>query len=504
MEQIVTALARLTVNEACAIEYSPTSLPLKASRSGVCENLDSDLLLSSLATATGATQTALELSWRQVFCAVDQLADQLAAQGIRPGDGIGLIGKNSLPQLLLYLAGLSLGARVMAVNPQFPAEKIERLFQQNHIGYYFSPCTAAFSCRRIVLNALGFEADYRRQTALLWQRGYSMTLTSGSGGEPKAVVHDIRAHWQNALGVNEFLAFTHDNAWLLSLPLYHVSGQGIVWRWLGAAACLHFGAADFYQAIGKVSHVSLVPTQLQRYLDYLSDRNLPPQTVRTEAILLGGAHIDPELCRRAYAAGLKTFSGYGMTEMASTVFVRRNDPQQAEVRLLRGRELCIRDGEIWLRGAGLAAGYWQQGKIMPLLNAEGWYQTKDRGHWQNGELQVLGRIDNLFISGGENIQPEEIESVLQQFPLIEQVVVLPLADMEFGARPVAMLRFNQPFSTVLVAQVRSWLQTRIERFKQPIAYYPLPRNDDPNQIKISRKRLLQDLQQQLQSTQPSE
>lgn len=501
MNEIIQHFSSLASEKCCAIDY-----PIeKASEA------EPDLLLSLIlfdSPKIPAQTTALQLSWQQVFNAIDQLADQLAAQGIQAGDGIGLIGKNSLLQLLLYLAGLSLGARVMAINPQFPTEKIKRVFQQNQIRYAFSPTKLSLNAQAISLETLDLSVDYLRQTALLWQQGYTMTLTSGSSGEPKAVVHDIAAHWQNAQGVNQFLQFDRTKSWLLSLPLYHVSGQGIVWRWLSAAACLHFSGKDFYQAVGKASHVSLVPTQLQRYLDYLAlsqpTQSAVTASMRTEAVLLGGAHIDPALCRRAHALGLNTFSGYGMTEMASTVFVRKNAPQKSEVRLLQGRELCIRDGEIWLRGAGLAQGYWQQGKIVPLLNSEGWYQTKDRGEWQNGELKVLGRVDNLFISGGENIQPEEIESVLQQCRLIEQAVVVPLADAEFGARPVAMVRFEQPFSAELVQQVRSWLQPKIERFKQPIAYYPLPLSDDPNQIKISRKQLLQDLQQQLQPMQLSE
>ena len=65
--------------------------------------------------------------------------------------------------------------------------------------------------------------------------------------------------------------------------------------------------------------------------------------------------------------------------------------------------------EVWLKGAGLAMGYWRNGCVDPLTNAEGWFQTKDKGQWLDNELVIQGRLDNMFISGGENIQPEEIE-----------------------------------------------------------------------------------------------
>ena len=79
-----------------------------------------------------------------------------------------------------------------------------------------------------------------------------MTLTSGSTGLPKAVVHNVSAHLANAEGVCALMNFGKDQSWLLSLPIYHVSGQGIVWRWLYAGATLVLPKEDFYQSIGEV------------------------------------------------------------------------------------------------------------------------------------------------------------------------------------------------------------------------------------------------------------
>ncbi|TNH05822.1 o-succinylbenzoate--CoA ligase [Testudinibacter sp. TR-2022] len=525
MGDVILSLAELAQQKRGAIYYPLDNIRFgeasvnKASLDKASQELDSDLLLLSLLPKAATGTTALEWNWQQVFALIDCLADELAAQGVSCQQGLALIGKNSLSQLLLYLAGLSLGARLMVINPQFPAEKTARILSQNQLDFYCSAmplpvfeaqadkAQSRYLSNQGLASAVSeiisaeYDKNYQRVTPRLWQQALTMTLTSGSGGEPKAVVHDLAAHWQNALGVNEFLAFDSSKSWLLSLPLYHVSGQGIVWRWLSAAAELHFSGIDFYRSIGRATHVSLVPTQLQRYLAYLEQASkiqksaVEHQLAATEAVLLGGAPIDPTLCTQAQAAGLSTFSGYGMTEMASTVFVCQNDRKQPQVRLLRGRELCIREQEIWLRGAGLAQGYWRDGKIVPLLNPEGWYQTKDRGQWHNGNLTVLGRLDNQFISGGENIQPEEIERVLQQYSEIEQAVVLPWVDAEFGYRPVAMVKFKQPFSAQLVGKVRLWLQDKLERFKQPIAYYPLPLEAGLQQMKVARRSLLQALQQ---------
>ena len=328
-------------------------------------------------------------------------------------------------------------------------------------------------------------------------KALTMTLTSGSTGMPKAVVHEMQAHLDNARGVCELMRFDFNCAWLLSLPLYHVSGQGVVWRWLLQGAELHLPGSDFYDSALRVTHASFVPTQLQRFLLYVKEK--PVANFKLQHILLGGTQIPTDLTKQLNKLGIQSYTGYGMTETASTVFAKKSDGKPGVGQLLNGREYCLIDDEIWLRGAGLGLGYWQNGKIEPLVNSQGWLQTKDKGRLINGELQILGRLDNMFISGGENIQPEEIEQLIQQFVGVEQVFVLPLNEAEFGQRPVAMIKFasdvNSDFFQSAVNSLRVWLSDKIEKFKQPIAYYPL--NDEmlrQGGIKVSRQLLKTELQ----------
>ncbi|MFE8730207.1 2-succinylbenzoate-CoA ligase, partial [Aeromonas hydrophila] len=91
---------------------------------------------------------------------------------------------------------------------------------------------------------------------------------------------------------------------------------------------------------------------------------------------------------------------------------------------LPGREVCIREQEICVRGATLFAGYYRDGTLELSLDGDGWFHTRDKGHFsENGELVVEGRLDNLFISGGENIQPETIEQRLVDHPAVAQALV---------------------------------------------------------------------------------
>ena len=435
-----------------------------------------------------ANQVALRNSqgdpftWAELAEKINHVEAFLLQQGVTAQSAVAFCGKNSEQILFLYLAVIQLGAKILGINPAFPQEKREGLCQVYGVDF----CYQTEDIHYLATKALPeHNADFTKAA--------TMTLTSGSTGLPKAVVHNVSAHLANAEGICALMNFGKDQSWLLSLPLYHVSGQGIVWRWLYVGATLILPKEDFYQSIGEVSHVSLVPTQLQRWFDYLVEH---PQPIQTQAVLLGGTQIPVILTRALSELGIRSYSGYGMTEMASTAFAKQSDGKIGVGQPLLGREFKFVNEEVWLKGVGLAMGYWRDGWVDPLTNAEGWFQTKDKGQWLDNELVIQGRLDNMFISGGENIQPEEIEKVIAQSDLVKQVFVLPKYDEEFGHRPVAIVEFHTSFNESAVESLNVFLQGRLERFKQPIAYYELPTNLIQGAIKISRKALADWLSQQ--------
>ena len=423
-------------------------------------------------------------NWAQVAEKVNQTVSFLQSEGVNPESAVAFVGKNTENILFLYLATIQLGAKILGINPAFPQEKIEELCEIHQIDFcFYDEDLRDFPIADVVIQ----KADFFRPA--------TMTLTSGSTGLPKAVVHNVQAHLDNAKGVCELMKFDSTHSWLLSLPLYHVSGQGIVWRWLCCGAELHFPKTDFYASLLEATHVSLVPTQLQRLLDYLQEN--PSISFSTRHILLGGAHIPTELTQKMVKYGIETYSGYGMTEMASTVLAKKSDEKRGVGQPLLGREYRLVNDEVWLKGAGLAMGYWKERQIFPLTNSDGWLQTKDKGILQKGELVIIGRLDNMFISGGENIQPEEIEQVILKNAMVKQVFVLPKADHEFGYRPVAIVALNEPFNQSAVEKLTEFLQDKLARFKQPIAYYELPVDLSTGAIKISRKVLADWLAKQI-------
>lgn len=431
----------------------------------------------------GASKTALRLndsslSWQALCQQLDGLAAGFYAQGVREGDGVMLRATNGPQTLLAWLALLQCGARVLPVNPQLPDTLLTTLLPSLGLRHALMLEEGNLTAD---LNALHLQT-LTTAYAVDWQpdRQASMTLTSGSTGLPKAAVHSGRAHLASAEGVLSLIPYAGDDDWLLSLPLYHVSGQGILWRWLCAGARMTVrDRQPLERALAGCTHASLVPTQLWRLLNEKADISL-------KAVLLGGAAIPVALTREAQVREIRCFCGYGLTEFASTVCAKEADSEADVGVVLPGRELRIVEGEVWLRAQSMAAGYWRDGELVPLVNEQGWFATRDRGDIRDGKLTIIGRMDNLFFSGGEGVQPEEVERVLAAHPRIRQSFIVPLDDAEFGQRPVAVLDAE---ASLDLSELTAWARARLAGFQQPVRWLPLPESLKNGGIKISRRAL---------------
>ncbi|MEZ2694802.1 o-succinylbenzoate--CoA ligase, partial [Hafnia alvei] len=337
------------------------------------------------------------VSWRALSQKIGQLASSFMHQGVTSDAIVAVRGKNSAELLLAYLAVLQCGARVLPLNPQLPDLLLSELLPQLNVDYGYNP-DAEFRWPNGIAVLSASTGDPVELPSWQAQRLATLTLTSGSTGMPKAAAHSFQAHLSSAAGVLSLMPFVQEDSWLLSLPLFHVSGQGIVWRWLLAGASLAVrNMHPLDDALRGCTHASLVPTQLWRLL------NQPGTSLTLKDVLLGGAMIPVDLTEQAEARGIRCWCGYGLTEMASTVCAKRANALPGVGLPLSGRELMLADGEILLRGDNMASGYWRDGHLFPLADADGWFHTRDRGEMQNGELRIICRLDNLFFSGGEGI-----------------------------------------------------------------------------------------------------
>ncbi|MCC8380153.1 o-succinylbenzoate--CoA ligase [Xenorhabdus sp. PB30.3] len=431
------------------------------------------------------------LTWQQLATKINTIADCFRQQGVSEGSGVILRGKNSTDLLLCYLGALQCGARVLPLNPQLPESLLVELLPRLKMAFVADFTDSPSSV--IQATELNWQTKFTVTSGkyvawdlISWDkhRPVSMILTSGSSGLPKAVVHSMEGHFSSAKGVLSRIDFSSHDRWLLSLPLYHVSGQGILWRWLlkGAVLVLE-DMRSLDRALSGCTHASLVPTQLWRWL---SQPHEYKQTLKD--VLLGGAMIPQELVQQAGTLGIRCWCGYGLTEMASTVCAKRADGLPGVGTPLPGKEIRLQDDEIQIRADSIAMGYWSDGKLQPLLNENGWFSTRDRGVFERDELCILGRLDNQFFSGGEGIQPEDIERIINQHPEIQQSFVVPVPDPEFGHRPVMVIETNSPKLTTTLA---SWLSDKLASFQQPVACYLLPEQLKNDGIKIPRQQVKQ-------------
>lgn len=363
---------------------------------------------------------------------------------------------------------------------------------RGHTGGLRADC---WSSDDLITESTGLEA-----APITYARDHPATVlfTSGSTGTPKAAVHTVGNHYYSACGSNQNIAVEVGDRWLLALPMYHVGGLGVVWRCLlgGGTVVIPSRSQNVSTVLRDevVTHVSLVSTQFQRVLEHVPT---PPPSLK--AVLLGGSAIPPILLDRAWKAGWPIHTTYGMTEMTSQVTTTPPNAARAvwrsAGRVLPYRTLKIaEDGEILVAGPTLFAGYIEDsGEIDPAVDPDGWYHTRDVG-WvdDQGLLHVVGRKDRLFISGGENIQPEEVEAALLACAGVRRAVVVPVPDEEYGMRPVAFVDGPSPNG---FSQILDELTSVLPRFKLPDAIYPWP-DDAIKGMKVDRDLLRQLAQEQ--------
>jgi len=317
-----------------------------------------------------------------------------------------------------------------------------------------------------------------------------MIFTSGSTGNPKAAVLSLRNHIENARLSNANIPLAPGDTWLLSLPMHHVAGFGVLFRCLvaGATIALPEPGAPLACAIetSGATHISLVARQLAQVLD------AGARLGGLKAILLGGSAIPAPLIDRALAAGLPIHTSYGMTETASQIAATPPGATRAQL-ASSGRPLAAdavridEGGRIQVAGPTRFMGYWRDGALESPFDDAGWFTTSDCGYLDiEGFLHVTGRKDNVFIAGGENIQPEEIERALCALPGIMQAIVVPLAHPEFGATPVAFVACSGALDA---AKISDALLRVLPRFKVPRHFYCWPGEHAEGGMKVSRAAL---------------
>jgi len=438
------------------------------------------------------------LTYSDLYLKAIQFTRSLTDRGILPGQ---IVALDNLPtkDLIISIWACLLGKfLVFPVNTRFPNASIEEIYSE------LKPALVVSNSSKPDYPSISFSDLCTNDSQILTDDSLhfdeslpaSLLMTSGSSGAVKFVQHSFHNHLESARGSNQNIRLGAMDGWILSLPLYHIGGLSILFRAAisGAAVIIPEEKQSTLVDIKTwgASHISLVPTQLQRLL---RDPAGPEILKGMKAILIGGSAISKTLIQEALSLHLPIHVSYGSTEMTSQINTTTGENRQAALKnsgvLLSGRDLIIsHEGEILVKGNTLAQGYLHDSRLVDLRDEEGWFHTGDVGYVNvQGELTVTGRMDNQFISGGENIQPEHIERLLGTFLGIVNAIVVPRIDEEFGARPVAFLDIAQPGidGETLGLQLRG----QLPGYMIPVAYFELHNDVDADKLKISRQALEQ-------------
>lgn len=445
------------------------------------------------------------VSYRRLAERVRATAAGLVGAGVEPGAGarVGFCGLNRIELFEVLLACARLGAALTPVNNRLTPPEVARQLADAEPSVVvttdgFGQLVAEAGWPSVDLDthplvdpaaAAGVGAG-RPGPAPAGGSDHPLLIvyTSGTTGAPKGAVLTQRAvAYTCANGIDHQDLTTEDRV-VAPLPLFHVGGiavQTLPTLVAGGTVVLHrrFDPGEVLTSIPRyqATQALLVPAMLTAVAGH------PAFAATDLGSLVGittGSSIVPSVAMEPFfERGIPVGQVYGTTETGPTSVVLRYDEAAAHIgscgRPATHTEVRVVDrageeapaghaGEILLRGPNVFSGYWRnEVATAEAFTADGWYRTGDVGHVDaDGYLVVSDRLGDLVISGGENVYPAEVEAVVADHPAIAEVAVIGRPDERWGEAPVAAVVL-EPGQRLDGAELRSWCEGRLARFKQP-------------------------------------
>ncbi len=405
------------------------------------------------------------VSWRALMTSLASSSSSSSSSSLlssssfdRPGSCRTLIvGDTGEDAVRGVFAALAAGLTPVLVHPRWPATMQQAAATRAGVG-------------RPLSQAQRQAVDDDRAT---------IVFSSGSSGAPKAVLHSLSAHRAAAAGAAARVPFGPGDSWLLSLPICHVGGLALIARALhrGGAIALPAPGQSLVDAVvaQRPTHLSIVAAQLR---SLVASPAACEALSSAEVVLVGGGPTPSSLLELGLGRGLPLRQTWGLTEMGSQVCTSPLRQPLTCGAPLPGRAVRVADdGELCVSGAGRCSGFVDGDDVIFPFDDDGAYATGDLGRFDDdgasgAGLVIVGRKDLMFISGGENIQPETIAAALSDVDV--SVVVVPVTDARFGARPFAFFaggagRDDDEVRRLLLARAEA-----LPRFMHPVGYAPLP------------------------------
>jgi len=422
------------------------------------------------------------ISYFNLFDTANQLAFNLSKNGIKKSDYVPLLIADNLSFIETTIALWFLGSVPVPINTKMLDEEIFSIIEDYNFKYLitdkeFFNGSILKSIKIISIAELKLETQSFENFNFPSTKNEAVVIfTSGSTGRPRGVVHTFSSLINSIENGNEILDHKENDRWLASLPFYHIGGFQIVCR------SLHYGCsiiipesqqtnhlADAIE-MNKPTHLSLVSAQLER----LMHQKVKPNE-SLEVSLIGGGFIDDELVFEAENLGWKPFRVYGSSETAS--FISAISPDEIRLKphsvgkTFNHVEINITDeSEILIKSNSLLNKYLDNEKETLLRLRNGFYHSGDLGFIDDGGyLFIEARRNDLIVTGGENVNPIEVEKVLTELPFIKEACVFSKQSKTWGQEVAAAIIISD--STINDKAIKEILKQKLAGYKIPKKFF---------------------------------
>lgn len=456
-------------------------------------------------------QDKKEISYIELYSLTGKRAYYLQQKGINEDSIITLLFNNSLEFIVTILALWEIGAIPVPLNTRLLEKDLND--QITFLNSKFTIKSKEFenlsTQNESIVILSGDSSDSGQTKTIKFEKDKTALIlfTSGTSGKPKAVMLSFENLIQSALIGNKVLNHTGEDKWLASLPFYHIGGFSIIIRAImfGTSIIIpeSLSAEDLAKSI-KNYHptlTSVVSNQLKKFIDMdLS----PAEELRM--VLLGGGFSDPALVSEAINKGWKIAKVYGSTETSSFVSIMNTKevkrkpgasgkailPNQIFI-LSDNRELSSgKSGEVIVKSPAVMKGYYESEDRTPVQQKNDLFQTGDTGYLdEEGFLYIEARRNDLIVSGGENINPHEVESAILTHPDIREVCVVGIEDVAWGQIVCAAI-VSKKNVKITDDEMREYLKDKLAAYKIPkrmILANDLPKSTLGKIIKEKIKKL---------------
>ncbi|MDP2733874.1 MAG: AMP-binding protein [Hoeflea sp.] len=438
--------------------------------------------------------------WRfsDINIAANAVTAGLGRAGLRRGDRLAILCLNRVEFFITLFACQKTGIILCPLNWRQPApeliETLEPAGAKALVHDASQEKLAGEVARSSGMPLFGFETDLAGWieagaaapvVEVLPNQPWYLLFTSGTTGRPKAVIQTARMAWANAVNISQATRMTADDRSVNFLPLFHTAGINLYTLPLfllgGCSTVLpKFEPDQIFQLLrqGKVTQFFGVPAIYQAFSLLPDVGEIEWGSVRCGC---GGAPLPEPLIRFFARHGAKVLNGFGMTETGPTVFLM--DPENAERKIgsvgraqmlteMRLDEVAAGEpgaGEIQLRGPNITPGYYLNDKATrDAFTDDGWLRTGDVGRRdEDGYIFIIDRIKDMYISGGENVYPAEVERVLNEHADVLESAVISMADAKWGEVGAAFI-IARPGATIDPVELKSWSRLRMAAYKVPV------------------------------------